>query len=60
MVKGGATYRLIVDQLGSPRLVVNTATGQVAQRMDFDEFGRVLTDTNPGFQPFGFSATVRS
>jgi RHS repeat-associated protein len=23
--------------------------------MDYDEFGRVLTDTNPGFQPFGFA-----
>lgn len=25
-----------------PRLMVDTATGAVAQRMDFDEFGRVL------------------
>ena len=23
--------------------------------MDYDEFGRVLHDTNPGFQPFGFA-----
>lgn len=23
--------------------------------MDYDEFGRVLVDTNPGFQPFGFA-----
>jgi RHS repeat-associated protein len=23
--------------------------------MDYDEFGRVLLDTNPGFQPFGFA-----
>jgi RHS repeat-associated protein len=23
--------------------------------MDFDEFGRVMQDTNPGFQPFGFA-----
>lgn len=55
MVKNGVTYRLLLDHLGSPRLVVNTATGQVAQRMDYDAFGRVLTDTNPGFQPFGFA-----
>ena len=41
MVKGGVTYRIISDHLGSPRLVVNTATGVVAQRMDYDEFGRV-------------------
>jgi RHS repeat-associated protein len=55
MVKGGATYRLIPDHLGSPRLVVNVATGQIVQRMDYDEFGRVLNDTNPGFQPFGYA-----
>jgi RHS repeat-associated protein len=30
-------------------------TGSVIQRIDYDEFGRVTTDTNPGFQPFGFA-----
>ena len=28
-VRGGVTYRIVTDQLGSPRLVVNTTTGQV-------------------------------
>jgi RHS repeat-associated protein len=55
MVRSGVTYRIVTDHLGSPRLVVNAATGQVVQRMGYDEFGRVLTDTNPGFQPFGFA-----
>jgi RHS repeat-associated protein len=55
MLKGGATYRLITDHLGSVRLVVDVATGTVAQRLDYDEWGRVLVDTNPGFQPFGFA-----
>jgi RHS repeat-associated protein len=27
----------------------------MAQRMDFDAFGNVLNDTNPGFTPFGFA-----
>jgi RHS repeat-associated protein len=45
----------VTDYLGSPRLVVDTADGSVVQRMEYDEFGRVLTDTNPGFQPFGFA-----
>jgi RHS repeat-associated protein len=49
------TYRIISNHLGSPRLVVNTETGEIAQRIDYDEFGRVLEDTNPGFQPFGFA-----
>jgi RHS repeat-associated protein len=55
MTRAGVTYRIISDHLGSPRLVVNTATGAVVHQLDFDEFGRVLVDTNPGFQPFGFA-----
>ena len=55
MVKGGATYRIVTDHLGSPRLVVNSTTGVIAQRMDYDDFGKVVLDTNPGFQPFGFA-----
>lgn len=55
MIKGASTYRIITDHLGSPRLVINTATGQIAQRMEHDEFGRVVADSNPGFQPFGFA-----
>ena len=55
MVKGSVIYRIITDHLGSPRLAVNIATGQTGQRIDYDEFGQVLNDTNPGFQPFGFA-----
>jgi len=55
MIKSGTTYRIVADHLGSPRLVVNTTTGQIVQQLDFDEFGSMLSDTNPGFQPFGFA-----
>ena len=55
MVKGGVTYRFICDRVGSVRLVVDSSTGNIAQRIDYDEFGVVLNDTNPGFQPFGFA-----
>lgn len=55
MIRGGTTYRMISDTLGSVRLVVDTATGAIAQRLDYDEFGVVILDTNPGFQPFGFA-----
>jgi len=55
MVKGSVKYRIFSDQLGSPRLVVNASNGQVAQRMDYDEFGNVINNTNPGFQPFGYA-----
>ena len=55
IIKDGITYRIIADHLGSPRLIVNASDGSVAQRIDYDEFGNVLADTNPGFQPFGFA-----
>jgi YD repeat-containing protein len=37
VVKGSTTYRIVTDHLGSPRLVINTSTGAIAQRMDYDE-----------------------
>lgn len=53
--KGGRVYRILADHLGSPRLVVDTTDGTIVQRMDYDVFGQVVRDTNPGFQPFGFA-----
>jgi RHS repeat-associated protein len=29
--------------------------GEVAQQFDYDEFGMMTRDTNPGFQPFGYA-----
>lgn len=58
MIRDGATYRIISDHLGSPRLIINTADGSIVQRMDYDEFGNVILDTNPGLQPFGFSGGI--
>ena len=55
MVKSGATYRVITDHLGSVRLVVDVSSGAIAQRIDYDEWGNVTADSNPGFQPFGFA-----
>ena len=55
MVRGAKTYRIVSDHQGSPRLVVDIASGDVAQRIDYDAFGRVLADSNPGFQPFGYA-----
>lgn len=55
MIKDGITYRIISDHLGSPRLVVDATVGTVVQRMDYDVWGKVINDTNPGFQPFGFA-----
>ena len=55
MIAGGVTYRIFSDQLGSPRLIVNESTGAIAEEITYDEFGNALSDTNPGFQPFGFA-----
>jgi RHS repeat-associated protein len=58
MIKGGEQYRIISDQVGSPRLVINTASGTVVQRIDYDMWGNVTADSNPGFQPFGFAGGI--
>jgi RHS repeat-associated protein len=55
MVRGGHTYRLVTDYRGSVRLVVDVASGAVAEALDYDAWGKVLSDTKPGFQPFGFA-----
>lgn len=55
MVRGGTTYRILSDSVGSVRVVVDAQTGAVAQELEYDAWGRVLRDTNPGFQPFGFA-----
>src|SRR6185437_8737475 len=58
MIKNGITYRIISDFIGSPRLIVNTYDGSIAEQLSFDEFGNVLSDSNPGFQPFGFAGCL--
>ena len=55
MVKGGNTYRIVSDQLGSVRLVVNASSGAIAQSITYDPWGRDTADSSPGFQPFGFA-----
>ena len=58
LIKEGAAHRIITDQIGSVRLVVNSVTGAIVQRMDYDTFGNVILDTNPAFQPFGFAGGI--
>jgi len=55
LIRSGTTYRIVTDHRGSVRLVIDVVTGVVVQRMDYDEFGRVTANSNPGFQPFGFA-----
>lgn len=55
MVRGGEVFQLVHDEQGSVRLVVNAQNGAVAQRLDYDAFGRVTLNSNPDFQPFAFA-----
>jgi RHS repeat-associated protein len=55
MSRGGVTYYLTYDQVGSLRVVAD-ASGNVIKRIDYDSFGSIINDTNPGFEvPFGFA-----
>jgi RHS repeat-associated protein len=58
VVRGTQTLRILSDQLGSPRMVVDATTGVLSQRMRHDVFGTVTEDTNPGFTPFGFAGGI--
>ena len=55
IVTDSATYRVVTDWRGSVRRVIDTDFGVVVQAIDYTAYGRVLRDTNPGFQPFGFA-----
>ena len=55
MLRDATTYALVTDHLGSVRRVVNAGTGEVMQALDYDAWGQVIRDTNPGFQPFGYA-----
>ena len=54
-VTSTGTFRILSDHLGSPRLIVNVASGSVVEEIDYDEFGNVTADTAPGATPFGFA-----
>ena len=36
-------------------MVIDLSNNSIAQEIDYDEYGVILSDSNPGFQPFGFA-----
>jgi RHS repeat-associated protein len=48
-------YRVISDPLGSPRILLDSRTGAIIQRLDFQEFGEALSISLSG-EPLGFAA----
>jgi RHS repeat-associated protein len=57
--RGSARYQVVTDHLGSPFLVIDAATGKVAEAITYDAWGNVTGDTNPGFIPIGFAGGLR-
>jgi RHS repeat-associated protein len=58
-VTSSGTFRILADHVGSPRLVVNTASGSVVEEIEYDAFGSIVSDSNPGLIPFGFAGGLR-
>jgi RHS repeat-associated protein len=55
MTRGGSTYYLTYDQVGSLRIVAD-ASGNVVKKVDYDSFGNIISDSDPIFEiPFGFA-----
>ena len=55
---GGVLYYMVYDQVGSLRVVADTS-GNAVKRIDYDSFGNIISDTNPGFAvPFGFAGRL--
>jgi len=44
----GVRYYVASDQVGTPRVVTNSA-GAVIKNTEYDSFGNLLSDSNPGF-----------
>ncbi len=53
--KGGRTYRVVTDAVGSPRLLIDSQSGALADAITYDGWGQVTSETSPGFTPFGFA-----
>lgn len=56
--RGGSLYYVGCDQVGTPRIVVDSA-GIVQKVIDRDSFGVLASDSNPGFVlPIGFAGGI--
>jgi RHS repeat-associated protein len=53
--KRDTVFQLVTDYLGTVQFVVNVGSGEVAEELSYDEFGNVVYDSRPGFQPLGYA-----
>ncbi|HRK07976.1 MAG TPA: RHS repeat-associated core domain-containing protein [Pseudobdellovibrionaceae bacterium] len=52
-------YRIVSDHLGSPRFLVNSATGEIKMRREYDVYGKLTRDTRPDALPQGFAGGIQ-
>jgi RHS repeat-associated protein len=55
MRKGSVNYYIVSDIRGSVRMVIKVSDGSISQKIDYDAFGKVISDNNPGYTPFGYA-----
>jgi YD repeat-containing protein len=59
VVRAGVTYRILSDHLGSPRVIVDVASGAAVWRAEYDAWGnRTVTLGAEDFVPFGFAGGI--
>ncbi len=55
MVYQGKEYRIISNQVGTPKLVIDVVSGRAVEELSFDEFGVPRDQDNKSMLPFGFA-----
>ncbi len=59
-IEGTDKFRIISDQLGTPRIVIDITTGTIIAKFNHDEFGNSVTNTNSSLKlPFDFAGGLR-
>ncbi|QDK37959.1 RHS repeat domain-containing protein [Bdellovibrio sp. NC01] len=54
----GKQYRIISDQVGTPKMIVDSVTGSVVEQFSYDEFGNNLDGKVSAIIPFGFAGGI--
>jgi RHS repeat-associated protein len=58
LLNGQGWHLLVKDPRGSVLMIVDTDSGEIRQRILYDDWGKVVSDTAPGYQPFGFAGGI--
>jgi RHS repeat-associated protein len=53
--RNGTTYRVITDPVGSPRVVIDSNSGEIVDEISYDAWGNITADKSPGFLSIGFA-----